>query len=577
MSFDPSPLSSAAAARKGASLPTPWIYLGAVGLGVALFLVLLTGLPNFTDNEWRLTAYVLDVLHNGRLFVQTDSAGDVASKPPLLTWLVSLAVLPTGHVTRFAMYWPSAAATIVLALVLLRAGTSAFNWQAGFFAAFTYLVSYATVNQMAMPRYDGLLALPVTLAALAAFRAWETGKGWTIFWLFAAIGTLVKGPLALVLSAGGLLAVFFTPAPGRRLRGSHWIGLLVFLAITGGWFGLAYLQMGDALIDKMIRRELVRHAVSGYSQGREWLDYADASWNCFRSYAPWSLLALVGFWRVLKQPAEDPTERKFERFLLASFLVGLAVFTLASHQRGRLILPLIPFAALLAGRELSRWTQTLESARLFRWTAVASCLFLAAVALHAHWLVRRSSGVQETLAARDLVARLQPPGAGEFPFTYVDNFHALQVWANTRRTMAPVEEAMNLLRGDTPAFVVVTKQSLPLAPETDAGIHEVYRWPAKGKPEVRIFSNHPRLERTENAALWVDGLRVRLVHTRLRDGDEDDLHLVDDASAGEITVVNRTSQARQLTLYLDRPGPDDLQKRKLLAPDVPLVLSWAAP
>ena len=213
---------------------------------------------------------------------------------------------------------------------------------------------------------------------------------------------------------------------------------------------------------------------------------------------------MLAFWRIWKQPAASAQEKSFERFLLAWFVAGLVVFSVASHQRGRLILPLVPAAALLVGRELSRWTVHLQTVRLFRWTAAAGVLFLLGVTLYSHVLLKFNQDVQETLAAQEIVARLRATGAGEFPFTYVDNLHPLQISYNTRHTMAPAEEAMALLRGDTPAFVVVTRTTLPLEDDLKGPIREVYRWPTQGKPRFRIFSNHPRLEWTENAAVWLE-------------------------------------------------------------------------
>jgi hypothetical protein len=48
-------------------------------------------------------------------------------------------------------------------------------------------------------------AFTVSMAAFLAFRAWNTGRGWIWFWLAAAISTLTKGPLGLLLSIGWLM------------------------------------------------------------------------------------------------------------------------------------------------------------------------------------------------------------------------------------------------------------------------------------------------------------------------------------------------------------------------------------
>src|SRR5213079_3315908 len=115
-----------------------------------------------------------------------------------------------------------------------------------------------------LARTDGVFAFTVTAAALMTFRASITGRGWTSCWLLAALATLTKGPLGVVLSAGGLLACFWErhsqhPWP---IRGAYLRGIGFFLLITGGWFFLAYLQVGESLVAKMLGQELFSHAVS---------------------------------------------------------------------------------------------------------------------------------------------------------------------------------------------------------------------------------------------------------------------------------------------------------------------------
>jgi 4-amino-4-deoxy-L-arabinose transferase-like glycosyltransferase len=306
----------------------------------ALFTITLTGLPQFMDNEWRLSAYVLDILQNGRFFCPTDANGDVISKPPMLAWLAALGAALTGSVNAFAMYWPTAAATAVTTALLFVFGRKYFGWRAGLFGAMAYAVSYIGLSQMSMPRYDGLLALPITAAAFAAFSAWQTGRGWTWFWFFAALGTLVKGPIAVLLPGFGLLAYFWerrSQPLQKRVARSQLPGILLFFVITAGWFALAYLEMGKPLLDKMLGRELVAHAVertSGPLSG-----FAEPTKAFLGIYAPWSVIAVAGFWRVVRSPSTDAVQRRLERFLFLWFVLGLIMFSVAAHQRGRPFTP----------------------------------------------------------------------------------------------------------------------------------------------------------------------------------------------------------------------------------------------
>jgi 4-amino-4-deoxy-L-arabinose transferase-like glycosyltransferase len=176
---------------------------------IIFFSIALSGYPDLKNNEERVGGYVLDAVNNGNWMIQKDLTGDMASKPPMLTWLIGLTSLASGGLSRFSTYFPTALATLVISLVILAAGSKRMGRLAGFLGALCYLLSIPADFQMTTARYDGLFALPVLLAGLAAHRAWALGRGWTWFWLAAAAATLVKGPLGLLLGGAGLVAVFW--------------------------------------------------------------------------------------------------------------------------------------------------------------------------------------------------------------------------------------------------------------------------------------------------------------------------------------------------------------------------------
>ena len=473
------------------------IVSGIIVFSAALFAISLTGLPQFSDNEGRLSAYILDVLQNGRWFCPTDASGDVISKPPMLAWLGVVGAALTGGVNAFALYWPTAAATMATATLLFVYGRKFFDWRVGLLSAVAYVCSYIGLSQMSMPRYDGLLALPVTAAAFAAFSAWQTGRGWTWFWLFAALGTLVKGPIAVLLPTFGPGAYLWERRSHRAeltaVRGSHWTGVTLFLLLIGGWFALAYAEMGQPLIDKMLGRELVRHALEGKSGAGPLSGFAEPTKFFLGIYAPWSLVAAAGFWRIIRRPASNPMQRRLERFLLLWFGLGMVMFSVAAHQRGRLMYPVIPTAAMVAGLQLRRWTTGFPVRRLLVICGAAAAVFLAGCFVYTHVLISSSRRVQETLAMKLLADRVKRTSPGELPLTYVHSPLALQVWLNTRQREVGPAEAAALLAGATPAFVVTKDASaIRAATPGDIPIHEVFSWSTKGSSVV-VLSNRPRL------------------------------------------------------------------------------------
>ncbi len=486
----------AAGLASAAPAPASWRLYGPVAaLGVAIFAIALSGYPNLMDNERRIGAYVLDAVLHGHWIMQYDVTGAVASKPPLLTWIAALSTAAFGEINRFSIYLPSALATLGVALLLVGAGKKHFGWRAGFLAGLIYLLCPAGDRQFVTARYDGLLALPVTLAALAAYHAWTTGRGWTWFWLAGALGTMAKGPIALVLGGAGLLAHFWEKRARHesKLRGSHWLGLALFVAICGGWFFLAYQSMGQPFIEKLLGRELAAHATGSGMKEKMFLGFYEPTLAFVSNLAPWCAFALVAFWRVWKRPSEGADERRFERFLFCWFFAGLVLFSIAAHQRGRLVFPLLPAAALLAARELAWWLRGWSTPRLFQTAGAFAAGVLAVLFLYHHVLQGHSTRVQATLGMRSVAAQVRATLGEQYPLVHVETPFALQFWLNTAHRLAPPGRAAALLQGPEPVVVAVADfpELENLLSTNRPVLHELARWPAQEPTLVRVISNRP--------------------------------------------------------------------------------------
>ncbi|MBK9140261.1 MAG: glycosyltransferase family 39 protein [Verrucomicrobia bacterium] len=496
--------------------PVLWLTL----LAALIFALRLIAPPNLLDQDQeRPAAYVLDVVKNANWICQRDVFGDVTSKPPLFTWVAAVITLAAGEANEFSLYLPGALATWGTALLVFFAGRRHFGEQGGVFAALAGFLCYAGFKAFGLARTDAVFMFTVTATALLGWRAWSRGRGWMGFWLMAGLATLTKGPLGLVLGASGLLAAAWEKRSGHSqpLRGSHWPGILTYLALTAGWFGLAYGTLGQPLIDKMLGRELVGHIASKRSGFPGSLFWQPPLYYLGRA-APWSVFAFWGLWRVLRQPAVRPEERRFERFLFCWFVVGIAIFGLSTHQRADLLWPLLPAASLLAGRELARWTRRWQPPAVRRATLAVTALILAGFAYHYFGPAARKNLIPETVAVRNLAREVIAAGGREFPLTHVDSPYAFQYYLNTLRPLVTAERAAALLRGSEPVFVAVT----------DPGILESHRLP--GDPPlkivlpapdtappvpVRIVSNYPEFAVRDRVAFAFGDCDVRLADARL--------------------------------------------------------------
>jgi 4-amino-4-deoxy-L-arabinose transferase-like glycosyltransferase len=472
-------------------------------VAISIFAIRLS-LPSVLDDRgfYLHGAWVLDALQNGNWISPRNHAGDLTSKPPLYIWLAALATLPFARISLFSMLLPGAIATLGVAAAISIFGRESFGKRAGLLGALAYLLSYAGATQIALARPDGVFAFTVTMGALAGFRAWTTGRGWTWFWLAAAAATLAKGPLGLLLAALGLLAVAWEKWSGSvaPIRGSHRLGVVLFLVITGGWFGLAYLQYGQALVDRMVFRELFRHAIGdGDSSGSGHLFFIQPV-NFLWSFAPWSLFACIGFWRTWQRPASNPGERRAERFLFCWFFVGLLLFSLASHQQARLLFPIIPAAALMAGRELARWATNMRPRALLAAGATLTVVGLSVIAVSYHVFRDDGQRIARAQGMQELAQSIRDRVGDGFPITHVDTPFALQFFLNSTTPLVTAQQAASMLSGPGVAFVAVRElDSLRLAlAQTSTPLHVVAQWPAAGEAYVSVVSNHARLEWTED-------------------------------------------------------------------------------
>jgi hypothetical protein len=558
-------------------------------LATLFFVIRLTGYSNLMENSQRVPAYVLDVLQNGNWIVQRDGVGDIASKPPLLTWSIALLGTVFGRVTPTALFLPSAAAGLALALMISSSGAQRFGWRAGFLGGLSFLISMAGFSLLETTRYDGLLALCVSLGALAAFRAWTTGSSWTWFWLACAAGTLAKGPIAVLLAGGGMVAALWEKRSRRgndadrshaaagppgsphvagyedcgitglsvrsisvRTLKAHVPGLLLFVVITGGWFALACWQAGPAVIDKMLGRELAGHA---FGSGHEWpiLGFSVPARDFMIHFAPWSLVALAAFWRVWKHPAESIEVRRFERFLLCWFGAGLLLFSLAAHHRGRLLLPLLPPAALLAGRELARLTESWSRRRLFQMAAVFGGLAALGLTFYSHGFLGSSGKIRKSVGLENLSRQIELKLGTHPPVTYVDTPFALQLFNNTARPATTVERAARLLQSPAASFVSVQDYAkLRAALGLDAAtLHEIGRWPETGDPEVLVLGNRSRLDRLEPVQMLAGPLRLRMTGAQLTQSRFPmrraiELRFDRTAPRSEVEVTNESTEVQEL-------------------------------
>lgn len=525
-------------------------------LVTVLFVVRMAGPSDLIDfGQEAPVAYTLDAIKNGHWIVQVDAQGEVTSKPPLYTWLAALGASVAG-VNRFTLCLPAFLSTLGLSLAILIFGSRHFGWRAGFAAALIYIVSPVVAKQVALVRMDGLFSLTVALAAFVAWRAWQTGKGWTWFWIISAAGTLVKGPLGVLLAATGLLAALWERRSGQPalVKGSHWIGVVLFFAIAGGWFLLAYREMGQALINKMFVRELYQHAVDrgdGRVMGR---GFYEPTFYFLTRFAPWSIFCFMAFWRVCRRPADNVDERRLERFLFCWFVVGIVIFSLAAHQRADLIFPLIPAAALLGGREIARLLSAKPDGKFFQIAGGVTMVGLLLTA--AEYCVHRTrdDAVVQTQAAKKMADWVITQAGRGFPLVHVDSSPVLQMLLDTFNPDVSPERATQLLNGDAAAFVAIKNVDNLLPQLNTNSVHVLMESPRTKRTHVAILGNRPALGWAGPLATLIGPLRVEMNGVRKFERRGNEFWFEVESPAAVVVLTNESESPQSARVHFTGQG-----------------------
>jgi len=220
------------------------------------------------------------------------------------------------------------------------------------------------------------------------------------------------------------------------------------------------------------------------------------------------------------------------------------------------VLPLIPFAALLAGRELDRWLAGWTSATLLKASVATAIVALGGITLNEHHWQARRQAVKETAGAKQLAQWVEEKVGHEFPLTHVDTAGPFQIYLKAVHPMTPLEQAEGLLRGDAATFVAVENAAALQRRFATSSLQEVARWPASGKALLSILSNRPQLQWEPVMACGIGNLHLRLDNVRLRRVRGQEFVLEASQANGRCQFTNRSAKPQQIRVRLLSDGSE---------------------
>lgn len=360
-------------------------------MALAVYAVPALDTPFYTKGEAR-EALVIQSLHSGgSLLLPLRNGDEIPSKPPMFHWLGATAGAVAGGVDETVARVPS----VLSAAVAL----TAFAWLMGrLYGAAGGLVAAGMLATMVVwivsataARVDMVFSAAITIALVSFFAAYRNDRRGMpqLFYACSAIAVLAKGPAGLVLPVAVIAAFLLLERDFGYFGKLRLRFALPWLALPVAWYVAAYLEGGEAFLEKLLFEENLYRVTNAEAAGMGHTKpfYAHLP-LLLAGIAPWTIAvpaATIAFWERRKETKKGDPLRFFLSWLVVTFLL----FSLAGSKRAVYLLPAYPaVAALLANwwvRGGEAWTREQTSAAdkgwQYTWKSLAVVLGLPALVL----------------------------------------------------------------------------------------------------------------------------------------------------------------------------------------------------
>jgi hypothetical protein len=320
-------------------------------------------------------------------------------KPVLYYWQAMLAFRASGISDRAARLPGAFDAAMLVAAVCFflrrfRRGSELDG--ALITASCAGVVGFAHAASTDMP-----LAACFAIALLGWYAWYESRRNiyLAVFYLFLALGTLAKGPVAPALSAVILFLFIAVKRDWRAIPRTLWIpGIVLYLAVMLPWYVAVQLRNPEFFRIFILEHNLARFSHDVYHHRQPFWFYLPVF---LLAMMPWTLVLILAvverarvIWSEGKEAFSSP-EDSWPLFLLLWMLVPVLFFSASQSKLPGYILPAVPAAALLVaeylaarrGKEEEKFSPVFAAAHgVLCGLLVFAALSAASIAPHHHLL-----------------------------------------------------------------------------------------------------------------------------------------------------------------------------------------------
>lgn len=291
-------------------------------------------------------------------------------KPPMYYWLVAAAFKVFG-INEFAARFPSALLGVLCVLLVYRAGSRLFGQTAGIAGALVLATSieYFYVAKAAVT--DITLTLFLTAALLSFLE-----RRYYLFYFFAALASITKGPIGLVFPVAIIFLYLLATKNWQELKNMKIpAGVIIYSVVALPWYIVMYQIHGAAFLDTFIGfNNITRFTTAEHTETSSWYFFVPV---LMLGFFPWTALLVQAVYASLTEGRKQVPALLFLN--IWAFFIFI-FFTISSTKLVTYILPMYPPLALLVGWYLGRWLDGDRHNQLcYSWPVILSGLVVLLV------------------------------------------------------------------------------------------------------------------------------------------------------------------------------------------------------
>lgn len=317
----------------------------------------------FEPDEGRNAEKAREILLLGDWVTPHENFLPTLDKPIFFYWLVAISFKLFG-LSEWTARLPSALAALGCIVLVYRFARRQWGVWEALWSALILVTSLEFALFSRFVIFDMTLTLFITSSLFSFYAVTQTdhprfGKiHCSLMYAAMAIGTLVKGPIALVVPGIIIFFYLFLTRKWFLLRRLNiLLGVIVYFMIVAPWYGWAEARNPGYLRYFLWEEHVLRYVTPHFGRSKGWYYYFLVVGVGF---LPWSFFIPLAATNLWKRTFTDTN-----LFLVLCTILPFAFFSASNAKLPHYILPIYPAMAILTGRAL---VQCIRDTATKRWS-----------------------------------------------------------------------------------------------------------------------------------------------------------------------------------------------------------------